>query len=270
MARGNRKAVVFEDACDRDRFARILTKAATRYGVEVLFECRMYTHYHLIVRTPRANLPMFQQYLNGGFAGYSNRRHGRIGHVFGDRYKPLLVDNELYLRVVLAYVAMNPVAGGLVAAPADWKCSSYRAAIGMEPVPTYLSLDWLDAMFPGQGRAESQKKFTEYVAAPTLADAEGWLFEAVAGPPSFTRDIRAHIGATLYLASVPRAYRALGQPPLNELIPRPCSKQERARAILRAHIVHGYTMSDIARSLGVHLNTVSRIVSGVRRRIVDG
>lgn len=184
------------------------------------------------MRTPRANLPAFQRYLNGCFAQSSNHRHRRIGHLFGDRYKPLLVDNDRYLRVVLAYIALNPVTAAL----------------------------------PAQCRRESQSRFCDYVAAPTVADAEEWLFKVAVGPPSFTRAIREHIGATLYRASLPRAYRALARPPLEDLFPRGCSKAERAQMMLRAHVVHAYTMAEIARCLGVHSNTVSRNVCELRRR----
>ncbi len=266
MARGNRKAAIFEDHHDRKRFNEILTEAAARYAVDVLSECRMGTHYHLVVRTPRANLPDFQKYLNSGFAQYSNRRHQRTGHLFGERYKPLLVDNELYLRVVLAYVAMNPVTAGLVETPADWPYSSYRATVGLAPAPSYLWLDWLDSTFPARCRSESQSRFCDYVAAPTLADAEKWLFEVAVGSRSFTTRIREHIGATLYQASLPRAYRALARPGLDELLPPNCSKAMRAQAMLRAHVVHAYTMAEIARCLGLHPNSVSRIVCDLRRR----
>ena len=266
MARGNRKAAIFEDADDRERFREILAEAAARYDVDVLSECQMGTHYHLAVKTPRANLPDFQRYLNGCFAQASNHRHRRRGHLFGDRYKPLLVDNELYLRVVLAYIALNPVTAGLVEAPEDWQWSSYATIMGLAPVPSYLSLDWLDSVFPALSRRDSQSRFCEYVAAPTVTDAEEWLFKVAVGPPSFTRAVREHIGATLYRASLPRAYRALARPPLEDLFPRGCSKAERTQMMLRAHVLHAYTMAEIARCLGVHPNTVSRNVCDLRRR----
>jgi REP element-mobilizing transposase RayT len=266
MARGNRKAAIFEDVHDRERFTEILAEAAARYCVDVLSNCQMGTHYHLAVRTPRANLPAFQRYLNGCFAQDSNHRHRRTGHLFGERYKPLLVDNDRYFRVVLAYIALNPVTAGLVEAPADWKWSSYATTVGLAPVPGYLSLDWLDSAFPAPSRRESQSRFCDYVAAPTGVEAEEWLFKVAVGPPSFTREIREHIGATLYRASLPRAYRALARPPLEDLFPPGCSKAERAQMMLRAHVVHGYTMTEIARCLGVHPNTVSRNVCDLRRR----
>jgi REP element-mobilizing transposase RayT len=266
MARGNRKATIFEDARDRERFNDIVTEAAERYAVDVFLDCQLGNHYHLIVRTPRANLPAFQRYLNGGFAQYSNRRHRRIGHLFGERYKPVLVDDGLYLRVVLAYVALNPVEAGLVKEAAEWQWSGYRASIGLTVPPSYLCLDWLDSAFPARSRNESQARFCQYVAAPSVADAEEWFLRTVIGSVPFVRRVREHIGATLFHARVPRFYRALAQPPLAELLPAYLDREERARAALRAHVVHGYQMSDIARWLGVHPNTVSRMVNRLRRR----
>jgi len=266
MARGNRKAAIFEDAYDRERFGDFVAEASERYAIDVLFECQMGNHYHFVVRTPRANLPAFQRYLNGCFAQYSNRRHRRTGHVFGGRYKPVLVDDGFYLRVVLAYVALNPVAAGLVTHTADWKWSSYQSIMGLAPSPSYLCLDWLDSVFPAGCRDESRARFSDYVAAPSVADAEEWFFRAAVGSVPFTREVREHIGATLYLAHVPRSYRAMAQPSLQDLLPPDLDKEQRARAILRAHVVHGYQMSEIARWLTVHPNTVSRMVSRLRKR----
>ena len=110
MARGNRRQVIFMDARDRGAFVKILAEASERYSVDVQAECRMFTHYHAVVRTPRANVSEFMDYLNGQYAQYSNRRHHLTGHLFGERFKPILVDTGFYLRVLMAYVMNNPVA----------------------------------------------------------------------------------------------------------------------------------------------------------------
>lgn len=267
MSRGNRKQVIFEDAHDRRRFIRIMAEAAERYAVEVLTECRMGTHYHVVVRTPRGNLSRFMQYLNGVYAQYSNRRNHRTGHLFGERFLPILVDDDLYLRVVTGYVVMNPVAAGFVNAPAEWTWSSYRATVGIEPAPSYLCLDWLDQAFPAPSRCESQARFERYLTAPTLADAETWLARPAVGSEAFKRELRVQIGATLFQAALPRSYRALHRPTLEELFPRRLNKVERGSAALRAHVVHGYTMAEIARCLGLHPNSVSRIVTSLRHRM---
>jgi REP element-mobilizing transposase RayT len=96
MARGNRKATIFEDAHDCVRFIEILAEAVERHRVQVCAECRMGNHFHVVVRTPEANISEFMGYLNGVFAQSSNRRHKRIGHLFGDRFKPILIDSGYY------------------------------------------------------------------------------------------------------------------------------------------------------------------------------
>jgi REP element-mobilizing transposase RayT len=267
MARGNRKATIFEDADDRDRFVEILADASERYNIVVNAECRMGNHYHAVVRTPDANLSAFAGFLNGAFAQYSNRRHGRTGHLFGDRFKPVLVDTDLYLRVVVSYVEMNPVAAGLVTSPTDWLWSSCRATLGLDPPPPYLCLNWIDSAFPAASRQESQRKYRAYLEGPTLEEAASWLEQPAIGATSFTKDVREHIGETLYQSRVPRSYRALYRPPLEALVPRGLSRKARGQRILRAHVVHAYRISEIACSLDVHPNTVSRIVCGLRRQL---
>ena len=267
MARGNRKGIIFENTDDRIRFREILAEAAERYGVQVLEECQMGSHYHLVVRTPLANLSAFMQFLNGRFAQDSNWRHARTGHLFGERFKPILIDTDLYLRTASSYVVLNPVAGGLVRSPADWNWSSYRATAGLEEPPCYLWLDWLDSAFPAATRSESQARYREFVLSPVPADANEWLARPAIGSDSFAAAVRAHISLTMYKAAVPRSYRALHRPPLDAVVPRDTCKWERDSAILRAHVVHAYTIAEIARYLDMHPSSVSRAVSALRRHV---
>jgi putative transposase len=264
MARGNRKAIIFEDDHDRRRFIDILIDALEHYAVRVFHECRLGNHYHLIVQTPRANLPHFMGYLNGGYSRYSNARHHRIGHLFNERYKPVLVESNFHLRIAAGYVAMNPVNHGFVPTPAEWRWSSYRATVGMEDSPEYLCLDWLDSAFPSSCRAESRVRYAEYLRAPTVA--EGWNHGPVFGSSGLEHDLRQHIGANLFMASLPRSYRALNRPPLEALFSWLMTREDRNQQILRAHVLHAYTMSEIARALNMNPASVSRIVATIRRR----
>jgi putative transposase len=266
MTRGNRKQDIFEDAHDRRRFDKILAVAAQDFAVDVYAACQQTTHYHLVVRTPRANISEFMGYLNGEYAKYSNRRHQRIGHLFGDRFKPRLVDTGVYLRVVLSYVMNNPVASGQVAKAEMWKWSSYRATIGQEPPAPYLRLGWLEEIFPAVSRAKSQAMFEQYVNATSVEEAEAGLADMAFGSDPFKARIRALIAARLYTTLVPRAYRALHRPPLDALIPPGLPKAERDTAILRAHTLYAYTLADLGRYLGLHPASVSRIMCSVRPR----
>ena len=266
MTRGNRKSAIFEDDYDRDRFIDIAAEAAARHCVRIYAECRLGNHYHQVVQTPRANLPDYMSYLNGGFTQFSNYRHQRIGHLFNGRYKALLIDDSLYLRIAAGYVLANPVKHGFVDQPGEWKWSSYRATAGLEPAPDYLYLDWLIEAFPSASLEDAQARLCRYLQAPTISDAEEWIDRPLIGSSEFEGELRHHIGTTLFMASLPRSYRALARPPLSDLLRSPVTKAERNRVMLRAHVLHGYRMSEIARALCMHPASVSRVVAALRRR----
>lgn len=89
----------------------------------------MPTHYHLLLAVPDDSLQPGMKILNGPYALSFNRRHGRKGHLFGDRYfaRPVLTDASLRRR--FRYLARNPVRAGLCASGLDWQWSSYRDAV---------------------------------------------------------------------------------------------------------------------------------------------
>ena len=266
MSRGNRKATIFEDDDDRRRFLDIFAEAAERYTVTAYSYCLMGNHYHAVIETPCGNVSAAMGFINGGFTQASNRRHDWTGHLLGGRFKSLTIDDHVYLRNANAYVVLNPVAAGLVSAPVDWVWSSYRATAGLATPPEFLSLDWLESVFGGPTHQDAQRRYREFVSAPpdTLdADIEGGVLY---GSASFEERVRSAIGVNLYRARVPREYRALARPPLPELFEGRLSKRERNSRILRAHVVHGYRLSEIAASLGLHPNTLSKIVQGLKKR----
>ena len=263
MARGNRKGTIFEDDRDRWRFTKILADAVERYTVTVHADCLMRNHFHLVVTTPHDNLAAFMRQVDGCYTQYSNWRHHRVGHLLQGPYKAIVIDHDRYLLVAATYVVMNPVDAGLVSHPRLWKWSSYRATAGLTRVPAHLSIDFIDAVFPAPTRSNSQKLYREFVDGGH--PAEEWVASPAAGSERFRQSVRSFIGENLYLASLPRSYRALFRPHLGELFESARDKSERAAVMQRAHVIHGYTMSEIARALRLHPASVSRIICKLRR-----
>ena len=66
-------------------------------------------HFHLLARTPRANLSQFMQRLNSSYALYARFKHHRPGHQFQGRFKAKLVEDETYLRMLTRYIHLNPI-----------------------------------------------------------------------------------------------------------------------------------------------------------------
>ncbi len=43
-----------------------------------------------------------------------NRRHGRTGHLFENRYKSILCEEDRYLLALIRYIYLNPIRAGIV------------------------------------------------------------------------------------------------------------------------------------------------------------
>src|SRR5205809_5141004 len=71
----------------------------------------MPNHFHLVLETPQPNLVAGMKWFLGTYTGRFNRKHKLDGHLFGGRYKALIVDRSGngYLRTVCDYVHLNPV-----------------------------------------------------------------------------------------------------------------------------------------------------------------
>lgn len=259
MSRGNRKSIVFIDNRDRRRFLRVVEESMTRYQALCYGYCLMGNHYHLVLCTPLGNVSAVMRHINGLYTQYANWRHQWTGHVFEGRFTATVIGDDTYLQAALGYVARNPVEARLVADPVDWEWSSYRAVMGHGAKPAFLTTDWLPSLFPGTTLKDSREQFRESVMGP-IQEADS-VSDAVKGTLEFKRSVRSVIGATLYRFAVPRGYRELGQPPLPDLFDG-VRKRDRRSAILRAHIVHGYRMAEIARHLDLHPSTISKIVNG--------
>jgi len=80
-ARGNERRAIYRDEQDRRRFLEVLAATARRFGVVVGAYVLMDNHYHLVLRTPHANLSRAVQWLNVCHGIGFNRRHRRVtGH----------------------------------------------------------------------------------------------------------------------------------------------------------------------------------------------
>jgi putative transposase len=138
LSRGNERRDIF--LCDEDRslFLDTIGECGERFEIDIFSYVLMSNHYHLLLRTHRANLSMAMQWFSGTYTRRFNNRHGRSGHLFQGRFKSILVQNDAYVLQLSCYIHRNPLRAGLVERLVDYPWSSYRAyAYGQKPV------DWL-------------------------------------------------------------------------------------------------------------------------------
>ena len=114
---------VFVDSVDRRRFLRLLEDSETRVRWGCKAYCLMTTHYHLVLEAGTWQLATGMQLLNGRYARGFNRRHGRYGALFAERYSVRVMDSEEHLHEACAYVVLNPVRAGVCDRAEEWPWS---------------------------------------------------------------------------------------------------------------------------------------------------
>lgn len=147
VSRGNNGEPIVWDALDRRMFRMRLDRIASTFELEFMAWCLMTTHVHFVVRSPDMRLSAAMQELLGGHARTMNRRHGRTGHLFQNRFFSIEVATDAHLVSSIAYVNRNPFAAFIVEDPADWRDSSYRATMGFERAPRWLEVEFVLGVF---------------------------------------------------------------------------------------------------------------------------
>jgi REP element-mobilizing transposase RayT len=259
-SRGNARQDIVADDRDRQAYFAVLARVVERYNWLCHAYCLMDNHYHLLVETPEGNLAYGMRQLNGLYTQRFNRRHGRVGHLFQGRYGAILVERESYLLELCRYVVLNPLRAGMVATPETYRWSSYRATTGAQSAPDFLTTAWILEQFGGpQARQHYQDFVREGIRAPSpWNDIKG---QVALGGKSFIRSLQPYLKDVEAQREVPRRDRLIGRPGLERLFSETGTKAQRNHRIAEAHLHHGYSLSEIARHLGLHPSSVSKIVA---------
>ncbi len=124
-SRGNRKENIFYTDKDRSVFLEKLNETFNKYSVVCYAYCLMNNHYHLLIKTPRANISQAMHYLNTSYTNRFKAAHYITGSILQGRYKSILVDEDSYGIVLSAYIHLNPLRAGIVDDLREYKWSSY-------------------------------------------------------------------------------------------------------------------------------------------------
>ena len=140
--RGWERRLIVDTDRDREDWLRLLDRVAIRSNWRIFSWVLMSNHFHLLLRTPEANLSAGMHDLNSGYASLFNRRYHRCGSLFQGRFKAILVEDQTHAWELSRYLHLNPVRAKMVQLPERYHWSSYsiyrfaRKAAGAPP--------WLD------------------------------------------------------------------------------------------------------------------------------
>ncbi|HDP94289.1 MAG TPA: chromosomal replication initiator DnaA [Candidatus Aminicenantes bacterium] len=171
IARGERRDVIFTCPADKDKFLIKLGETAEKYRLLVHAYVLMDNHYHLLVETPYANLSRAMHYLNASYGNWFRHKYDIVGSVFQGRYKAILVEKDEYLKVLSAYIHLNPVRAGIVEEPSKYEYGSCRFYALKSKKPDFLRVDDLLGMFHGN-KSEYGRFLKGYSEHGTEIDSE--------------------------------------------------------------------------------------------------
>jgi REP element-mobilizing transposase RayT len=111
IIRGIERSRIFNDAQDYNDFISRLGLLIGATSTSCYAWVLMKNHVHLLLRSGRVPLSSLMRRLLTGYAQQFNRRHHRAGHLFQNRYKSFLCEEDPYLLELVRYIHLNPIRG---------------------------------------------------------------------------------------------------------------------------------------------------------------
>jgi putative transposase len=114
MIRGIERAPIFRDDKDREDFLSRTGKLARETGTKIVAWSLMRNHVHFLLCSGLGGIPVFMRRLLTGYAIGFNLRHRRHGHLFQNRYKSIVCEEDTYLLELVRYIHLNPLRASAV------------------------------------------------------------------------------------------------------------------------------------------------------------
>lgn len=164
MAKSISEVPLLETEAQKYKYISIVKEYKNLYKFEVFGYCFMDNHVHLIIYANGADISKIMHCINFKYAQWFNKTNNRHGHLFQDRFKSKIVDNERYLYALSAYIHNNPTdISGYKNCPEKYIFSSLGVYIGLRKDP----FDIVDAKFViglfGGNTAKGRRKYMNFV-----------------------------------------------------------------------------------------------------------
>jgi REP element-mobilizing transposase RayT len=259
IVRGIEGRRIFCDDVDREEFAERLGRLVPELNFLCYAWAFLPNHAHLVLQTGPVPLSRLMARLGTGYARRFNERHERSGHLFQNRFRSRLIEDDKDLLGVVLYVHRNPLEAGLVPG---------AGALERFPWCGHGGLTGARLPYPFESPCE-----TLALLAPDPREAIHQLRRRMAGaatkPPVALPTARPARPAAVQMT------RDFG-PPIDRLIAETCARHgigrtellrgrrsrkavaARREIILRAVLEAGLSGCEVARALCVSEATVSR------------
>jgi putative transposase len=182
MIRGNERRNIFHDEADKLKFIEKLNekKQGNRFFLHVF--CLMDNHVHLMLSEGVEDIAKVMKRITVSYVSYFNKKYKRVGHLFQDRYRSEVVEEDSYILALARYIHQNPVKAGMVKSAGEYKWSSYHCYLNgrndLVDTETILGLLSVDQRTAQERFEEYMKEETQEVFIDLVEDVEEMEEEA--------------------------------------------------------------------------------------------
>src|SRR3990170_42705 len=165
IVRGNNKSAIFSDDQDRTRFLQRLGENITEAKCSVYAWVLMTNHVHILFKSGQKGISTVMRKLLTWYAVYYNHRHKRTGHLFENRYKSILSEEDQYLLALIRYIHLNPVRAGMVKTMEEldrYPWSGHSAVLGKSQSP-WMETDYVLLQF-NETKRRARNAYRKFVA----------------------------------------------------------------------------------------------------------
>ena len=183
---------------EKDHLTSLIKRLGRLYFTEIIGFCCMGNHFHLLVRMlpedtfsdaelqqrhelffreekrfSEGHIPFYRlkyaslseliKELKQSFSRWYNRRTGRRGFFWSERFKSVIVENGESLINCLAYIDLNPVRAGIVSKPEDYRWSGLGCHVQQGNSDGCLSLDFGLNEYGPLDNNERLRRYRQYV-----------------------------------------------------------------------------------------------------------
>jgi REP element-mobilizing transposase RayT len=165
IIRGIERKAIFKDSADRANFLKRLALILSETDTICYAWVLMRNHVHLLLKTGLAPIATVMRRLLTGYAVSFNRRHRRHGHLFQNRYKSFLCEEELYLMELVRYIHLNPLRAKAVKdlkALRSYRWCGHSALMGKAEAE-FQDTEFVFKLF-GQSLRQARRAYENYVS----------------------------------------------------------------------------------------------------------
>jgi putative transposase len=191
LSRGNGRQDIFYDDQDRHLFLKTVGEMSERFEIDVFAYALMGNHYHLLLKTNRANLSKSMQWFGLTYTRRFNNRHDRVGHLFQGRFKSIIVQNDAYLLALSCYIHRNPLRAGIAKRLADYRWSSYKCYAYGRIFPEWLKTKLILSQFQINDKNKAYREKVQEYANEEIKLWENLRHGMIIGSKEFVDKIRS-------------------------------------------------------------------------------